>query len=295
MDTLGISREHAGIANISQIAEQHDHTFQADTTSTVRVRTVAEAFDVIFNSHWVNAAFHGTFLQHLRIMDSLSTRGDFFTTHEEVIRTSEIRVIRGRHGVERTGVLGITMQEIEVRVVFFTDDLTQFALDFRREILVHVLFHAVFFQKTAAFFEGETGHRGLVFERLERVLLVDLSQFIGETFVEFCKDVHEHLSHHIHELIIALFDRELDIQTREFAQMTMGVGILSTEHVSDLEHALEVALNCHLFIELRGLSQTGALSEIIEFKYIGTTFRGSSDHFRCVDFHESIIPAVFTE
>lgn len=64
MDTLGISREHAGIANVSQIAEQHDHAFQADTASTVRVRTVAEAFDIIFNSQWVNAAFHGTFLQH---------------------------------------------------------------------------------------------------------------------------------------------------------------------------------------------------------------------------------------
>lgn len=228
-------------------------------------------------------------------MDSLSTGSDFFTTHEEVIRTSEIGVIRGRHGVERTGVLGITMQEIEVRVVFFTDDLTQFSLDFRREILVHVLFHAVFFQKTAAFFEGETRHRSLVFERLERVLLVDLSQFIGETFVEFGKDVHEHLSHHIHELIVALFDRELDIQTREFAQMTMGVGVLGTEHVSDLEHALEVALNRHLFIELRRLSQTGAFSEIIEFKHIGTAFRGSSDHLRRVDLHEPVIPAVFTE
>lgn len=45
-NTLGITGEPGRLSNVGQIKEQHDHTFKANATATMRKRTVTERVDI---------------------------------------------------------------------------------------------------------------------------------------------------------------------------------------------------------------------------------------------------------
>lgn len=50
-----------------------------------------------------------------------------------------------------------------------------------------------------------------------------------------------------------LFDCHLDIQTYEFAHMSVSERVLGPKDWTDLENALEISHNTHLFVQLGGL------------------------------------------
>lgn len=189
----------------------------------MRVGAIAETLDVVSDGVGFDATLHCALLKHNGVVDSLGTTGDFFTAHEKVIGAGKVGVIRGEHGVERSGFLGVTVQEIQVSIVFFTHKLTQLAFHFGADVLVHTLLDASIFEHLATFFEGESGNRSRNFERLERILLVDMSQLSCEALFKLCKDIAKHISHLVHQLEVALFYCEFNVQPCELAQVAMGV------------------------------------------------------------------------
>lgn len=64
------------------------------------------------------------------------------------------------------------------------------------------------------------------------------------------KEVGEHLAHDVEDLVIVLVKGHLQVEAGELGQMAVGVGLLRAEHGSDLEHALKVARDDHLLVDL---------------------------------------------
>jgi len=51
-----------------------------------------------------------------------------------------------------------------------------------------------------------------------------------------------------------LFDRHLNIEPCELAHVSVGKCILCSENRADFKDSLEITLDAHLLVELRGLS-----------------------------------------
>ena len=54
-------------------------------------------------------------------MDTLGSTSDLFSSHEEIIGVSVSGVLRVKHGVERTSTLRVSVEHVEVSVVFLSD------------------------------------------------------------------------------------------------------------------------------------------------------------------------------
>lgn len=83
-DSFGVSGEQRSISDVFQSAVQHNHSFETDTSSTVRIGSVFEAFDVVLNSCRVDSLEDSSLFKHFWFVDSLSSRKDFFSSHEEI-------------------------------------------------------------------------------------------------------------------------------------------------------------------------------------------------------------------
>lgn len=59
-----------------------------------------------------------------------------------------------------------------------------------------------------------------------------------------------------------------NIKSCEFAKMSVGVRVLSTENWSDFEDALEVAAERHLLVELGALGETRVLLEVLQAEHV---------------------------
>jgi len=64
-ETQGVAREHAGLANVVQAEEEHDHTLQTDTSATVRGRTIAERLQIRGDVVLRDVALRCTLLEQL--------------------------------------------------------------------------------------------------------------------------------------------------------------------------------------------------------------------------------------
>ena len=85
------------------------------------IGSVFEAVNIVFNGLWVNSLGNSSFSQDDWVMNSLSATQDFFSSHEEVIRTSEIRVVLADSCIERSGFNWISVEHVEVSVVFLSN------------------------------------------------------------------------------------------------------------------------------------------------------------------------------
>jgi len=68
----------------------------------------------------------------------------------------------------------------------------------------------------------------------------------------------------------------------------VGLGFFCSENWTNFENFLEISHDHHLLIQLRTLSQTSFLSEIISFENFASSFGSSSENLRGVDLHESL-------
>lgn len=57
--------------------------------------------------------------------------------------------------------------------------------------------------------------------------------------------------------MVVVVEAHLKIETHELGHVAVSVGVLGTEHRSNLEHPLEVRAHYHLLVELGGLSKAG--------------------------------------
>ena len=77
-----------------------------------------------------------SFDKKIRVVDTLSTGQDLFTSHEHIVRVGISRIGRVRHRVEWTNCEWILVQNVEVRVIFFFDELAEEFLDRRARITI---------------------------------------------------------------------------------------------------------------------------------------------------------------
>ena len=102
------------------------------------------------------------------------------------------------------------------------------------------------------------------------------------------KDIAEHFSQEIHQFEITIINRHFHIESSELTQMTMSSCLFSSEDWPNFKDSLEIRHHAHLLIELGRLSQTSITVEVFKFKHIGSTFRASSNQFRCMNFSEAL-------
>ena len=86
-----------------------------------------------------------------------------------------------------------------------------------------------------------------------------------------------------------ILEFHLKIEACKLAQMPWGVRVLSSENRSDFEDTAEITAQSHLLVKLRTLGQTCILLEVLEFENICSTFRGTSNELRSMNFNKVIL------
>jgi len=165
--------------------------------------------------------YGGSLSEELRVMNTLSSRSDFFSSHEEIVRVCVVRVMRVNHSVEWTSVDGVSVQHIEISLILLTDKFSKNFLILSAKIFERVLSVSVLSQELNSVFEAQSN----IFakEGLERILITDNFEFFGKSFLETFKNVNEHLGKKIKDLKVVLFKCHFDIEACELAQVAIGV------------------------------------------------------------------------
>lgn len=95
--------------------------------------------------------------------------------------------------------------------------------------------------------------------------------------------------------MVVFLDGHFEIETSEFAHVTMSESVFCSEDRANFEHSFEVTLNAHLLVKLRRLGKACILLEVLELEDVGTTFGRASNQFRSMDFNEVLAVQVLTE
>lgn len=98
--------------------------------------------------------------------------------------------------------------------------------------------------------------------------------------------MHEHISKEIQDFEVVLVEDHLDIEASEFTQMSVGVGVFSTEDGTDFEDSVHITAQDHLLVELRALSEASFLAEVVEAEDISATLGGTTDELGGVNLSE---------
>ena len=109
------------------------------------------------------------------------------------------------------------------------------------------------------------------------------------SLLDLLDHVDHELANEVKDFEVVILELHLHIETCEFAEMAICVGVLCAEYWSDLKDSLEVSTKSHLLVELRTLCKASVLLEVLELEHIRTAFRSTSDKFRCVDFNKVIV------
>lgn len=103
---------------------------------------VFKGFNVVFNCARRNAHFFSAAGKHFRVVDTVSTTGNFFSAHEEVVRVCVSLILGVQHSVEGAGGFRIAIKHVKVSVVLFFDDCSECALCLSAQIFEGVLLAA---------------------------------------------------------------------------------------------------------------------------------------------------------
>lgn len=283
---MGVSGEERRLSDVVKVAVELHNALKTEAGTTVSGRAVLEGVDVVLDGVDGEAALDSALLEHLGVVDSLSAGSDLLASHKEVVRVGEAGVLGVQHGVEGSGRHGVAVEHVEVGVVLLTHDGAELLLGLSGEILEFGLLETSLVNELDTFSEVKL-HDGLsALELLEGVLLVDDSELSSVSGLQVLAQVCDHLANQVQYLEVMVLEFHFHIETSEFAQVTVGVGVLSTEDGSDLEHAGETTAKGHLLVELRGLSEATVLLEVLELEHVGTTFGGATDQLGGVDFDE---------
>lgn len=182
---------------------------------------VFEGVNIFLNSCNGDAVVGSTLSQEFWVVDSLSTTGNFLTSHEEVVRVSVVGVLRVNHGIERSSIGRISVEHIEVSVELLLHDLTESLFVGSVQILEGVLLKASLSEELDSFFEVEADI--LALELLERILFIDNCQFFSILSLKTIEDVNEHFRKEIKDFEVVLLEYHLDIEACELAQVTISV------------------------------------------------------------------------
>lgn len=254
-ETLGVAREHGNATNVAQVEVEENDTLQSDSSASVWWGAHAEGIDVMLDRLGVDLVLLGALDQKLGIVDTLSSRKNLLTTHEEVVRVGVAGVLGVGHGVEGTDGERELVQHEKVGVVLLLDQLSELALSLGREVVKVTHFDTVLAQKGNSILVLEAESLGQVLELLEGVLAVDNLEIGSVLLLETLEDVDKELVKDIKNLVVVLLKGHLQIESHELGHVAVSEGVLGTEDTADLVDALEISANNHLLVELRRLGQ----------------------------------------
>ena len=136
--SLGISGEHADVANVRESEEEHHDTLETHSASSVRIGAMREGLEVSLQRVERDAVSLGTLREKLGVMDTLGSRDNFLSTDEDIEGVGELLsvslgndrygVLGVGHGVERTDGQRELVQDVEVGVVLLLDETTELLL-----------------------------------------------------------------------------------------------------------------------------------------------------------------------
>lgn len=163
--------------------------------------------------------------------------------------------MRVQHGVEGASVCGVAVKHVEVSVEFLFDKSSQSILVLCFQVLKGVLNNAMLSKESNSFPEAHLESRGLAFEWLEVILFSDNIKFLRVPRLKALEDVDEQVAQHIENLEVMVLDHHFHIQSCEFAQVSISVGVLGSEYWAYLEASLHVSAENHLLVQLRALGK----------------------------------------
>lgn len=136
--SLGVSGEHADVADVRESEEEHHDTLETDSASGMRISAVREGLEISLQRVERDAMGLGTLREELGVMDTLGSRDDFLSTDEDIEGVGELLpmsharngngVLGVGHGVEGTDGQRELVQDVEVGVVLLLDETSELLL-----------------------------------------------------------------------------------------------------------------------------------------------------------------------
>lgn len=108
-----------------KVAIEFDDSLKTETSTTVSWSTIFKGIDVVLDGVNWDLPELGSLDKHFWIVDSLGTTCDFFTSHEEIVGVSIVRVSWVQHSVEWSNGSWVTVEHIEISVVFLLHKFTE--------------------------------------------------------------------------------------------------------------------------------------------------------------------------
>ena len=156
-------------------------------------------------------------------MNSLSSRYNLLTSHEEIIRVSVVRVSRVEHGIEWSDSSWVTVKHVEISIILLSDKFSKSFFTFSAEVIKFTLLDSCCLKHLDSFFEVKLDNWLHTFEVLEWILCIDCGKLLLESGRKSLEDVAEHASKHIKNLEVMFFDDHFHIKTCEFTEMSIGI------------------------------------------------------------------------
>jgi hypothetical protein len=110
------------------------------------ISSIFEGVNVGLDGFNLNSFYNSSFFKDFWIVDSLGSRDDFLTSHENIIRIGKDRVILVKHGIERSCRNWVLMKDVKICLIFFLDNLSEFFFDISRDVLGRVLVDSILFK-----------------------------------------------------------------------------------------------------------------------------------------------------
>lgn len=151
---------------------------------------VLEGVNIFLNASNRDLVVSSALSKEVWVVDSLSSTGDLFTSHEEVIRVCIVGVLRVDHSIERSSIGRVAVEHIEVSVELLLHDFTKSLLVSSIQVLKRVLLESSFLKKLYTVLEVKADI--LALELLKRILIIDNGKFLSIPGLKSIEDVNEH-------------------------------------------------------------------------------------------------------
>ena len=190
----------------------------------MRQRAVLERVDVRLDRVHLDAALRRALGEQRGVVDALRAGDDLLTADEDVVGIGVVRVGRVGHGVKRPRRRRVLGEHVKVGVVLFLDELPEDALVLGAEVpeRVHAL-DASLSKHRDPLRKLESERRAKVLEGLVRELLGHDLELVLKPLVQAVEHVQEQVVQNVEHLEVVLLDGHLHVQSRELAQVAVGV------------------------------------------------------------------------
>lgn len=273
-------------ADIGQSEEYHQHTGETETVSSVRRHAVAEEVQVESDGFQFETLVDGLLTQDIVTMFSLSPSGDFEPLPQKVEAVGQLGVVCRPHVVERSNFGGVVSYEHHLVSELFHDVGAELPFAFGVEVIFAFADMASLSDDVLSFDHRHSRERKLRNNHFN-------TEEFGDMFTKFVLDVGndetEPLFLELHHFVMGFDPGELDVHAGKLRVMADSVGLVGSEHRTDLEDAFQTGGHGHLLEELRRLGQEGFAAEVGQTEQFTAGFAGAPHQFGRVHLDEAFL------